>query len=343
MAHSFSTSDPLDMDNLALGNLDPVISFDFSGAILNENLPLANKTTSNSEEGRPISPNQAIESTLGLFRDTDDSSSPSISINSTSTDYSWGYPPRIIDKESTSGCVKKLSELSIDLFEHSKTIPSQAVHNPLSIGNMEKWCADKSGLNTYTPEDTFRLTQAMVDVYPVFLSMFSSQRALNALPQNSGSSRSDPIDYASVLLILSCHLRLIGIYEELFKHMHVCVMQNGRAETWQEAMLTGPQLRIGSYIPPPSSVIPMQMLLLMQFASQLFNYAADLAAEIQGPDANTPSSGTSSSASSSNGNLDNATLALTLAAAENVKDRAHSMSQQLNSLRTEMLSIGILA
>ncbi len=102
--------------------------------------------------------------------------------------------------------------------------------------------------------------------------------------------------------------------------------------TRRQASLKVPQLTIGTYCTPPSSAVPMQMLLLIQFASQLFNYAADLSSEIEGQ-----RSGHQGSPH------EVTTLALTRAAAANVKDRAGYMAQELGTLRGMMLHAGILA
>lgn len=268
----------------------------------------------------------------------------------------WISGMPICEPESTSSCIRKLSQLSSDLFQHSQTIP------PVSIHDLE--CADKDGsmqpgfkdYSQYVVEETFRLTQGLIDIYPSFLTSVlnhnprqassptfdwagttPSESSINTPPDRTGDALpppppKPPLDHSSILLILSCHLRIIEIYEELFKHMQICIKQNGIPLTRRSASLKVPQLTIGTYSPPPSSAVPMQMLLLIQFASQLFNYAADLASEIEGQE---------------NGHEglphEVATLALTRAAAANVKDRAGYMTQELGTMRGMMLHAGILA
>lgn len=322
-----------DINVIELGNQESFMPFDFGGGAISnaiENLGQPNIISNIDDRADQA---HSLRTTPALLMGADDSSSPAISINSSPSDYYWGYPPQAVDSDASSQCVRKLSQLSIDLYEHWKTIPPQTIHDPLSAENQAKWVSGAS-CKGFELDDTFRLTQAMIEIYPSFLSMFSSQRT---------EKTNEPIDHSSVLLILSCHLRLITVYEELFKHMQICINQKGRAKTLQQAMLNGPQLIIGTYIPPPSSAIPMQMLLFVQFATQLFDFAADLASQIKDPGAATPSSGSSSSASSSSGSPEDPTLALTRAAAENLKGRALSMSQQLSALRTQFLSAGILA
>jgi hypothetical protein len=250
----------------------------------------------------------------------------------------WASGSTKAQTDSVSDCIRKLSQLSLDLFEHSKTVPPLSIHDPKGPGNLgkvaEKFCSD------YCVEETFRLTQNLVEVYPSFLSKVvspsSSQISTPSFTSRDGdttsissnssvddhspiqNSPSKPVtkpalDHASILLILSCHLRLITIYDTLFSHMKICIALKGVASLPQQKALTGAQLRIGAWTPPPSSAVPMQVLLLVQFASQLFNYAADLTAEI------------TSLVSSAVGVVTDDALALSRAAAENVKKRANDM------------------
>jgi hypothetical protein len=289
--------------------------------------------------------NRSFEHTSKLLLGADENSSLEGTLNLGSPADIWACLGENIEVESPSQCVKKLSQLSIELFEHSKTIPPQSIHDPLAPENDDRFAAQNNHAN-YAIEDTFRLTQAMIDLYPSFLTALTGQETTGISgagilcldKTRTLGSASESIDHASILLILSCHLRLIGIYEELFRHMQVCVDQRGKAKFPQQALLTAPQLRIGSYVPPPSTTVPMQMLLILQFASQLYNYASDLAAEIPG---SAPSG--SSSSSSLNGIMDDQTLLITKAAAENVKDRAGLMSEKLGHFRGQMLSSGLLA
>jgi hypothetical protein len=217
----------------------------------------------------------------------------------------------------------------------------------------------------YSIDELFQLTQDLIDVYPSFLNaLFGTQVSSASTPSSMtdssgvsndtntstppdqtsragpmlvprGGSRKAPPDHSSILLILSVHLRLIGVYEELFKHMSVCMNHKGEILTpgQMEVNLAAPQLRMGSYKPPPSSAIPMAMLLFVQFSSQLSNYATELAAEIQDSGEGEPHS----SGAKSNPN------ALLRAAAEDVQKRAKNMADELCRVRNAMLNSGLLA
>ena len=268
-----------------------------------------------------------------------------------------------LDSHSESDCIRKLSQLSTDLYEHSNTIPPMTIYDPPpadmgddGVYQGTQGCQDYS---KYHVDETLRLTQNLIDVYPAFLNAFlphltsqssnasstwSSNTNLETAQHPSASSTTSSykhaiqsLDHSAILLILSCHLRLISIYEALFQHMKICFDERGVVKPPQQATLSVPQLKIGDFTPPPSAAIPMQMLLLVQFASRLFNYAADLASEVREPEQGTPES------DSSNGGSSDDTLALTRAAAENVKARAGNMSQELGAMRILMLQTGHLA
>jgi hypothetical protein len=271
-----------------------------------------------------------------------------------------------LDSHSESDCIRKLSQLSTDLFEHSNTIPPMTIYDPPpadmgddGVYQGTQGCQDYS---KYRVDETLRLTQNLIDMYPAFLSAFlphltsqssnasstwSSDRMSNTNfetaqhPSASSTTSSykraiQSLDHSAILLILSCHLRLISIYEALFQHMKICFGERGVVKPPQQATLAVPQLKIGDFAPPPSAAVPMQMLLLVQFASRLFNYAADLASEVREPEG-TPES------DSSNGSPSGDPLALTRAAAENVKARASNMSQELGAMRILMFQTGHLA
>ncbi|KAL2064363.1 hypothetical protein VTL71DRAFT_4857 [Oculimacula yallundae] len=268
------------------------------------------------------------------------------------TQFSWAQAQETKPVDSIPKFIRKLSQLNVDLSDHKSTLPPLSIHDDLP----PELDTEPPQKDDYVLEDTFRLTQSLIEIYPTFLHLFinpmpSSQITTpeseflgsdtfgsDATPpsdETSSSTSSSPkhaLDHASILLVISCHLRVIDIFDILFKHMETCISQKGMVKNARQAALSAPTLSIGTYLPPPSAAVPMQMLLLVQFATQLYDYAVDLASEIPYPQ----------DKSSSGGTVDS-TLLLTKAAAENVKERAASMSQRLSGLRAEMLQSGLLA
>ncbi|KAH8801523.1 hypothetical protein F5884DRAFT_862217 [Xylogone sp. PMI_703] len=255
-------------------------------------------------------------------------------------------------------CIHQLSNLSINLYEHEATIPPQSIHeSPMLDEEIYK-------LYPYSVDETFRLTQTLVDIYPKFMSKFvkikqpDPSRTLDisrqefsgmgsgfekptakGLPDSQSHSHSQkpPIDHSAILLILSCHLRLIEIYEQLFQHVEKCIIGGSKCHSAPEGVgASMPELRIGTYVPPQEAAVPMQMLLLIHLASQLNTHAGNLAKQITAEQL-------------SEGSKDRAfrnkqfTMQLSQLTAETVRARASHMQEELTQLRVRMLQTGFLA
>lgn len=284
-------------------------------------------------------------------------------------EFSWEDSISTAHPRSQKHLIHQLSQLSIGLYDHMSTIPPQSIHDngPVPFGDSAA-CGGctPSTYTGYSLDDTFKLTQDLIDIYPAFIDTFLKGHDRSSNPschntntpstqassppsdlpgrnaaQASKTSPSNPIrhDHASILLLLSCHVRVIDIYDELFKHMAVCMVE---VVPPTKAVMDGsfalPELSIGSYNPPPSSSIPMQMMLLVHLAAQLSDNAAELAAHLRGP----LSEEEKTDPVANDGARDEAAM-LSLAAAEKVEGRASNMSQQLRTARTTVLNSGYFA
>lgn len=160
-------------------------------------------------------------------------------------------------------------------------------------------------------------------------------------PMSPSLSNPLHLDHSSILLILSCHLRLMDIYDQLFLHMKVCLKQRGSKGMEynpKQAYFQAPKLTIGKFVPPPETAVPMQILLLVHFVTTLSDYATELEGHIRQPE-----NGIASSRSFENDRSGNGVAALSLASAQKVKERATGMVQDLGFLRSSMQSEGIVA
>jgi len=252
------------------------------------------------------------------------------------------------EADSKSNCIRLLSQLSVSLYEHSNTIPPLTIYDTPSSkpnGDMTTYSSK------YKLEDTLKLTQSLIDVYPTFLDTFLQQpRAKTQTDWLSGQIVStdlteidhimdsastlvpeSALDHSSIHLILSCHLRLICIYETISTHMKCCVRKGGTSLATSRIVAELPQLKIGSYVPPPSATLPMQMLLFLQFGSQLLRYAAQLTARIEEYEEDT------SQKETDHGSTKDDVVLLTRATAENVKTRALKLTHDLGTSRDEVL------
>jgi hypothetical protein len=80
----------------------------------------------------------------------------------------WNAIPRDSHQLSVTQCIRQLSELSIGLFEHSNTIPPQSIHDLAPEDEMyQDTMNDRArDYSSYRVDDTFRLTQELIDLYP---------------------------------------------------------------------------------------------------------------------------------------------------------------------------------
>jgi hypothetical protein len=317
----------------------------------------------NQPQFREDASNRSSRTSNLLFDHTPDLPPPSTR-GATGTVTRYGQTFELLEPESEINCIRKLTQLSIGLFEHSNTLPPLSICDspPDNIEEDSVYLGAKDYSN-YVVEDTFRLIQSLIDIYLPFLNAFLphpttkfssgnttwphegmsnarfqvSQHPAPGTASSSQASSRSPLDHSSILVILACHMRVIDIYEALSHHMRACFKQQGIARTHQQTLMNTPQLKIGSYAPPSSAAIPMQMLLLVQFASQLFSYSTDLASALGESEGVTPRSDSSDFSASDD------TFAMTRAVVENVKSRASSMSQEMGAIRVLMFNSGMLA
>lgn len=208
---------------------------------------------------------------------------------------------------------RQLAELLISLEEHASLIP------PLSIHRLS---SEQQPSGPYFSLDrTFHLTQTLIDLYlqltktiihreptdirrppsgslssfepflnPNDLSspQLSQEHALKPPSSFDGASRttnvtpvvtSDPRphqNHASILLILSCHHRLIDMWESIFSHIPAIP-----AHVFGQHCL---KFKIGSFVPStPSSAVPMEIIMVVELATQLLERIRELVDELEGP------------------------------------------------------------
>ena len=264
---------------------------------------------------------------------------------------------------SATQCIRKLSELSISLFEHGKTIPPLSIHDPVPENekHLEKTKYEAQGFGSYSVDETFLLTQGLIDIYPLFIDMFARRKTFHPNMSNVqrssrcqqittdqrveqfgpvASSLSSPLDldHSSILLVLSCHSRLIDIYDQLFKHMKICLEDICIQSTVQQHSYKAPQLRIGNYVPPAATAVPMQLLMLLHFATSLCTYAIELDEHVQERGNGHPSAGRNISGTDEEG-----MRALSGNSSRKIRERASAMLQHVNSLKGLILKGNLMS
>lgn len=203
---------------------------------------------------------------------------------------------------SDVSCIRQVAELNVRLFEHADKLPplpskTATEHNTSAVrregSSADPWQSGDS--ETFPIDQTFHLTRAFMDM----LCHFYPRPKGSA---NSPPSSSDPpnqpnmyptpsthdqtnlpqvanppaVDRGTALLILSCYHRLIDIYEGIFGHARACIKHKVAPKTADGKSFRLPQMQIGSYVPPESSALAMEMLLMIQMSSQLFDQMREI-------------------------------------------------------------------
>jgi hypothetical protein len=196
----------------------------------------------------------------------------------------------------------KLAELSVSLADHASIIPPLSIHrtqlpvlaaqptylNVSYHGDIQSCAPDrplvdqeKVSASPFALEDTFRLTQTLVDICPRVIKTLSVdqssefQRSSDNTLINSTSLLASPpvasfvIDHGLILLMLSCHHRLIDIWEAIFDHVKVLAELPGVPECQK--------VQIGSFAPSSSTTSnSLQVALIIELTAQLQNQACQL-------------------------------------------------------------------
>ena len=170
--------------------------------------------------------------------------------------------------------VQELSDLNVKLYEHASTIPKppEITTEPLSWKGKD-----------FAMDKTFDLSQRMIKllnrIYPTYQESFGNQslkRKLSSVdsptrqdggsPPGSKRDRATPcLDQGSMLLLLSCYLRLIDTYDSIFGNMQACLDRSSRM--LPEDYVSLPSVKIGSFSFPPTSAL--QITMVLHFASEL--------------------------------------------------------------------------
>lgn len=301
------------------------------------------------ERSNPVRPSSQSQSRL-----SNEVASQSLWALQGQTKSSWNPELKTI-LQAPSTLVRRLSELSINLFTVGEKMPPLSIHEDLPKDQESE--VEHKDYSDFGFEDMFTSNQELIDIYPSFMETFiesaSGQNTSNDLqndtivanghnPQETSKpdkrtiSRTPKLDHSSILLMLSCHLRLINIWEHFLKHIAICVRQKGLAKSPAQAAanLKIPVLKIGGFTPPPSVLAPMYMVMFLTYSKKLYNHAKDLATKIQLFERKEPT--------------DPATdwsdpAAISLKTASDVKTRANALNEELNGINETIIATGLLA
>ena len=169
---------------------------------------------------------------------------------------------------STLSIIRELSNLNVKLYAHASSIPKP----PNSATEPLSW-KDKD----FAMDQTFELSQSMIALLNRLSPPRYMENSLNNSPKfgslNPQSSHplADPespcIDQASMLIILSCHMRLMETYDYIFRNMQACLDRSSIMAP--EDYVSLPSVSVGSFSFPPTSA--MQLTMVLHCASEILD------------------------------------------------------------------------
>ncbi|KAI9736194.1 MAG: hypothetical protein M1834_001079 [Cirrosporium novae-zelandiae] len=172
-------------------------------------------------------------------------------------------------------------------------------------------CLKCYGKGTFSMEQTFNYAENLVALYPQFISsiiqletpMQSLRMNLNSnsissptqmkhnenppsqkstshstLTSNHKASRAPRLDHASIFLLLSCHHRLLDVWESVINHLQIKTSKNAGRHNADYSRCV--KLKIGSYVPSMTSAVSMYMTLFIGLAEKLAEHANGLADKV---------------------------------------------------------------
>lgn len=211
-------------------------------------------------------------------------------------------------------------------------------------------------------DDTFKLTQNLINIYPVFLQTFLKnstefQPSTNAISQSSnpyhsssnarlrdnvnqisGSNfprtteytQSTGISHSNVYLLVSCHTGLIEIYDELFVHM---IRTIANMSITDDCLQSPSPSKNGQGRSGPSKSGAQDFTMLIRLTSQLLDLADQLVVRLQ----------TITKLQKNEGLLyeaDGVAASTSLPAARALQKRALGMSEKLREIKLALYALG---
>ena len=198
---------------------------------------------------------------------------------------------RLIDNTFTEAhYVQELAEMNVCLFEFRETLPwpSSDSTRPLPHSDVKEFRLD----------EVFRLTERFINLFPRFIDNSARRTSCehatttsldivdctnlprrcyksDTVPNLAHHGQTSP-DFASLLLLVSSHLRLIDIYERIFVHARTCVQTKS-----PHPSLKAPPIQVGNFLPSLKSTATTHVMLVISNAAQLLSCAYDLVGRLQ--------------------------------------------------------------
>lgn len=205
------------------------------------------------------------------------------------------------DEPTDSGyiCTSKLTELLLDMGRLWAKMPvkstlhlAQRNSHEEHVKNLTDKVASKDALETI-----FALAQRLMDLYPDAIGAALPQDtgpppacdiqdcthslelppALDEIERHvSGQVEEPRTDMPLANALVSCHARLLDIADCFFLLVTSCVRVTVASPDRREPEFDGPQMRVGSFVPPKTAAVSMQIALLKHLMVGLSGRLASL-------------------------------------------------------------------
>jgi hypothetical protein len=236
-------------------------------------------------------------------------------------------------------CISSLSELSVELYRHSSTLPPLTVH-----GSHLHWRTPQpSDCPEFKMENTFIFTVQLLDIYPKFLASLSVDDTKRSQPVEIIENQplhafSQGPDHASIFLLISCHNRLVDVYNQMFGHTRVVLERHSNFPPCIEGQESCIKMSIGAFEVPESTSITMQFLMIFEWAVQLTEHAHNLAQMVTSTvrRETAPHSARINEDMTSGLAASQEALEATVLACKKLRSRADEMTKAVDSLRTSL-------
>lgn len=208
-------------------------------------------------------------------------------------------------------CTSRLTELLLDMGRLWAKMPvkstlhlAQRNSHEEHVKNLTDKIASKAVL-----EGIFALAQQLVDLYPDATTIalppdtganpacdipdcthsLELPTALDEIEKHvSGRDETPKTDLPLANLLASCHARLLDLVDCFFLLVTSCIRVTVASPDRREPEFDGPEMRVGSFVPPKTAAVSMQIALLKHLmvglSDRLTSFGAAVSSRSRGPD-----------------------------------------------------------
>lgn len=231
--------------------------------------------------------------------------------------------------------IQRLSGLSMNLYENAAQLVPPGFSLAASLEN-SKYC--KPDGSDFPIDQTFSHTQTLLEIMDEIFPRPQSSVPLHAAffisnPGDPNQFQHLILDPATMLLVLSCYIRLVDIYETLFEHIQICLLHMS-APCLTEARVVSEvskNVQVGSYNVESPMTASMSILnIFLCLSRQLFDRMRGISGVMGFSDG-------SDAFVSRTGHAE-----VTETVFKSAEKRTHEASQKFNTVRLQLFELGVL-